>query len=371
MARRPRLLLVTTSLARGGAERQVVDLATGFRSRGWDVAVLSMTPPSDHQAELLAAGAEVASLDMSRGQPTPGSLLRYARYVRRWRPDVIHSHMVHANLMARVGRVFAPRVPVVSTVHNLVEGARWREIAYRVTDPLASATTAVSEAATERYIRVGAAPRKRIVTVPNGFDFSRSAVPDGAREAVRAELHATDDFLWVAVGRLVPEKGHDRLIRAFATVHDARPEARLGIAGMGPLKADLDRLVVDLGLTASASILGERKDVPSILAAADAFVLSSLWEGLPMVLLEAAAQGLPIVSTDVGGCRDVAVPELGAILVDGDAPDLATAMLRIMDLGPEERARIGRALQDHVRTDYDLSTVLDTWEALYGRVRGR
>ena len=363
MASERRLLLLATSLGRGGAEQQVVDLATNLRARGWTVNVLSMIDENDHVSEFAAAGIEVGTLGMRRGVPSLGALLRYRSFLRRWRPDVVHSHMVHANLLARFGRLLAPGTPVVSTVHNVIEGregtggtrgSRQRELVYRLTDRLASATTAVSVAATDRYIRVGAVPRGRIETIPNGFDFSRTVVPPDAREAIRTELHAGAGFLWVTAGRLVSEKGHDLLLQAFGTVLQTRPDSHLAIAGAGPERDNLDRLVAELGLSNSVSMLGIRRDVPSLLAAADGFVLSSRVEGLPIVLLEAAAQGLPIVSTDVGGCREVASPELGAVIAATSAEGIADAMLRVMALAPDERARIGRALQEHVRTDYDL-----------------
>jgi glycosyltransferase involved in cell wall biosynthesis len=379
-----RLLLLTASMGRGGAEQQIVDLAVALRARGWTVAVLMMLEHSDahsdHMDALAAAGIEFTSLGMTRGQATLSALLGYRSFVRRWRPDVVHSHMVHANLLARIGRVFAPRVPVVSTVHNVVEGkegvggmkgSRLREIAYRLTDRLASATTAVSNAATDRYIRVRAAPRDRIVTMPNGFNFSHHPVPLGAPEAVRRELRAEGSFLWVTAGRLVPEKGHDLLLRALQAIRQVHPNVRLAIAGEGPEQEALGRLIRELELEGSATLLGLRRDVPAILAAADAFVLSSYVEGLPMVLLEAAAQGLPIVSTDVGGCREVALPELGAVITETSAAAIATGMLHVMDLSADERAEIGQALQNHVRSEFNLDTIVDRWERLYASVIAR
>jgi glycosyltransferase involved in cell wall biosynthesis len=150
-----RILLLTTSMARGGAERQVVDLASELRGRGWVVAVLSLIAANAFVDELSAIDVEVGDLRMTRGRPTVAALLRYRSFLRRWRPDIVHSHMVHANLLARIGRAFAPSVPVVCTVHTVMEGSRWRAIAYRLTDPLASATTAVSRAAAERSVRTG------------------------------------------------------------------------------------------------------------------------------------------------------------------------------------------------------------------------
>ena len=370
MSRPLRVLFVITSLDRGGAQRQIVDLAARLHAAGWPVAVLSMTPPAEYLDELAAAGIKVVTLRMRRARPTPMAFARYGRFVRAWKPDVIHAHMVHANLLARLGRIYAPRIPVICTVHNVNEGARWREIAYQLTDRLATMTTAVSEAAAERYVEIGAAPRGRIEAIPNGFDFSRP-VPAGARDAIRAELGVGDDFLWVTAGRLDTQKGYDLLLEAFDRVHRQRPDARLAIAGDGPERAALTAQLAGLALAPAATLLGDRSDVPGLLAAADGFVLSSRWEGLPMVLLEAAAQGLPIVCTDVGGDREVVRPELGGVLTDVDVTSIAEGMVRVMAMTPGERAAIGDALRNHVHTDYDIAVVVDRWRAIYADLAGR
>jgi glycosyltransferase involved in cell wall biosynthesis len=292
--------------------------------------------------------------------------------------------MVHANLLARIGRVFTPNVPVVCTVHSIVEGkggldadgqSRVRELAYRLTDPLASLTTAVSAAAARRYVQVHAVPASRIATVPNGYDFSRVRATPGVRETMRRELAIGDSFLWVTMGRLVPEKGHDLLLRALHSVRQTRPEVRMVIGGDGPERQRLERLIADLDLRPSVTLLGFRRDVSSILAASDAFILSSHVEGLPMALIEAAAHRLPMVSTDVGGCREVAIPELGAVLTERNADSMASAMLLVMGLPAGERARIGHELRSHAQSAFGLAAVVDRWESLYASVidprRGR
>lgn len=369
MARERRLLLLITSLGRGGAERQIVDLTTRYRRRGWAVAVVSMMTPWDHVEELVAAGAEVVSLDMQRARPTPGAFLRYVRFVRKWRPDVIHSHMVHANLLARIGRIFDWSVPVVCTAHNINEGARWREIAYRLTDRAASQTTAVSSVITDRYQRVGAVPRGRIITVPNGIDLADEEVDAATRAETRRELGGPDGFVWICVGRLVPEKGHAMLVEAFGEVRRSHPDIRLAIVGYGVEEAHVAQVIAERGLGDVVYQLGERHDVAALLASSDGFVMASHWEGLPMVLLEAAAQALPIVSTDVGGNRDIARPDLGAILCEPTVASLAAAMTAMLDRTPEERARIGAALRANVHSGFDLERVADRWEEIYTSVQ--
>ncbi len=362
-----RLLFVITSLDRGGAQRQVVDLAVRLQ-RTRPVAVLSMTAPEFYVDELTAAGVEVHTLRMRPGRPTPAAFLRYGRFLRRWRPDLVHSHMVHANLLARLGRVFAPRVPLVCTVHNVTEGARWREIAYRLTDRLATRTTAVSEAAARRYVEVGAAPPGRIGYLPNGFDFTTQVLPeDGQR--VRDELGVGEEFLWVTAGRLHPQKGYDLLLDAFDRVRHDAPSARLAIAGDGPEEQALRARREELQLGAAVTMLGDRPDVPALLAAADGFVLSSRWEGLPVVLLEAAAAQLPIVATDVGGNHEVVIPQLGGVLTDVSPGEIAAGMLRVMAMPPAARAEAGRALREQAQSRYDLPAILERWEEVYAGVR--
>ena len=305
---------------------------------------------------------------MSRARPTPGALMQYVRFVRKWRPDVIHSHMVHANLLARVGRIFNWSVPVVCTVHNVNEGPRWREIAYRLTDRAASRTTAVSSVIAERYVEVHASPKGRIFAVPNGIDLAGEEVDPATRAAARAELGGSDGFVWICVGRLVPEKGHAMLVEALDVVRKEHPEARLAIVGYGMEEAHVAQVVAERGLGSVVYQLGERHDVAALLAASDAFVMASHWEGLPMVLLEAGSQALPIVSTDVGGNRDIARADLGAILCEPTVESISAAMIKLMDMTPEERATIGTALQANVRANFDLERVTDRWEEIYGEV---
>lgn len=371
MARERRLLLLITSLGRGGAERQIVDLTIRFRQRGWAVAVVSMTPPSDHVEELVAVGAQVVSLDMQRARPTPRAFLRYVRFVRKWRPDVIHSHMVHANLLGRIGRIFNWSVPLVCTAHNINEGARWREIAYRLTDRAANRTTAVSSVISERYERIGAVGRGRIMTVPNGIDLADEEVSAETRATTRRELGGPDGFVWICVGRLVPEKGHAMLVEAFDEVRRTHPDIRLAIVGYGVEEAHVAQVIAERGLGDVVYQLGERHDVAALLASSDAFVMASHWEGLPMVLLEAGAQALPIVSTDVGGNRDIARADLGAILCEPTVASISAAMSALLDKTPEERERIGRALQANVRAGFDLGRVADRWEEIYASVMPR
>jgi glycosyltransferase involved in cell wall biosynthesis len=361
-------MLVTTSLMLGGAETQVFLLATRLARRGHPVHVVSMVPPVAYEAELADAGVACSSLGMRPSRPDPRALWRFGQIVRAWRPDVVHSHMVHANLFARLARLVAP-VPVqVSTAHNLSEGARWSEWAYRATDPWCDLSTNVCGAAVDRYVRVGAAPAAKIVRMPNGLDAGGFGPDAEVRRRVRRELGIGDDvFVWLAVGRLEPQKDYPTLLAALSRLDVPAPPALTLVVGSGHLAEEIAAQARAAGLADDRlRLLGPRSDVPDLMRAVDAYVMSSAWEGLPMVLLEAAASRLPIVATDVGGNDEIVLHERSGLLVPaGDPGALADAMAATIAAGPARRLAWGDAGAAHVRDEFDLDRVVDRWTAIY------
>lgn len=358
---------------RGGAETQVFLLARTLAFRGHHVHVVSMIEPEEYVAELADAGVGVTSLRMRRGAADVRGLWRLARVVRRERPQVVHGHMIHANLMARLARLLAWSPVLVSTAHNLVEGGRVHDLAYRITDPLTTLTTNVAQSAVDRFVRVGAVPKHRIRRMPNGLDvgsFDRDAT---VRARTRDALGAGERFLWLSVGRLDTQKDYGLLLRAVASAPAPEQGRLVCIAGSGPLEKELAAEAARMGLAdGTVRFLGARSDVRALLAAADGFVLSSAWEGLPMVLLEAAAASLPAVVTDVGGDAEVVLHERTGLVVPPHDPDaLAAAMRHLETLSVAERAAWGDAARAHVVAEFDLDHVVDRWEALYGELLGQ
>lgn len=367
VARAPRLTFLLTSLDLGGAQDQVVRVAAELADQGVDVRLVSMIPADGYTDQLNAAGVPWATLGMRPGRPDPRAILRLNRLIRRWRPDVVHAHMVHANLLGRIARPLAPIPVLVSTAHSIDEGGRAREIAYRLTDRLTDHTTNVSRAAVERYIAVGAAPRHRISRVPNGVDIDRFRSDPSRRETMRRSLGLDPTaFLWLAVGRLDEAKDYPTMLNAFSQVGRTDRESVLIVAGDGPGEASLAQKVHGDRQEDRIRLLGRRSDIPDLMAAADAYVMSSAWEGLPMVLLEAAAAGLPIVATDVGGNREIAQPAENAILVPpGNPGALATSMEAVEAATAPEREAMGAAGRRIVAAEFALPRVIERWQALY------
>ncbi|WP_431796724.1 glycosyltransferase [Cupriavidus metallidurans] len=362
-----RILLVTTGLKMGGAEHQVVALARAFLARGNAVAILSLS--SGREVDV-PADAHVVELDMCKTPAGMARALLQARgLVRSWRPDVIHAHMIHANVFARLLTRVVPCPPVVCTAHSFREGGRLRMLAYRLTDRWSALTTHVSQDGRGGMIASGAVQADRIAVMPNGIDIDRFHPNTALRGATRARLGiSAGTRLAVNVGRLVPEKAQDLLLRAFAQIDPATLPVHLLIAGGGPLHQSLADEIAALGLTSRVTLLGPRDDVPALLNAADTFVLSSNIEGLPMVLVEALACGCPVVATDAPGVREV-LHDHGAIVPRDDAAALAAALDAALRHGrglpTEESARRAR-----VAATFSIDAVAQRWLEIYANLTG-
>ncbi|TMS59040.1 glycosyltransferase [Imbroritus primus] len=356
-----RILLITTGLLTGGAERQVVDLATAWDAAGHAVHIISLTGTASQFP--IPEGVDVTFLGLRKQPLAVLRGLRAARaVVRQWKPDVLHSHMFHANVFARLLRLTSPgasTVPLFCTVHSTQEGGWLRMLAYRLTDPACTLTTHVSADGRTSLIKTDAAPAERVVVIPNGIDTARFAPDPASRVRLRTALGIAETTrLLLHVGRLVPEKAQHTLVEAFAQVHAAHPATHLLIAGNGPLRTALAQQIAAAGLDGAVTLLGNRDDIPALLQAADLFVLSSNIEGMPLAVAEALASELPVVATDVSGIR-LLVRDAQRIVPPGDAAALAAAIRATLDAprSPEARAAM-------VET-FGISAIAESWLTLY------
>jgi glycosyltransferase involved in cell wall biosynthesis len=350
----------------GGADQQILSVTQSLRARGWDARIVSMTALGPMGLQARRLGIPTDSLEMRRGVPDPRGVVRLATLIRSWKPDILHSHLAHANLMARLLRPFVPVPILVSTIHSSYDGGRLRLLGYRFTDRLADCTTIVSEIAAERYLAARAVPRDRLRVIPNGVDTDRFRPIPEARAGLRHELGLGEAFVWLAVGRFELAKDYPNMLAAFARVSARRPDSILLLVGRGSLQHETEELVRSLGLGDRVRFLGVRGDIPELMSAADGYVLSSAWEGMPMVLLEAGAAGIPIVATAVGGTPEVVLDgETGFVAPPRDPGALEEAMLRLAALSADDRHRLGRQGRGYIEAHYALPRIVDLWEETY------
>lgn len=373
-AQRPmRILLLCTGLKMGGAEQQIAGLARQFLRDGHAVAVVSLTAEQDVS---LPEEATVLHLGMRKTASSFATALwRLNQFARQWQPDVIHAHMVHANLAARTLAALTNAPPVLCSAHSAREGGRARMLAYRLTDRWSALTTHVSEAGRQAMIAAGAVKPARIRIMRNGIDTSLFRPDSERRQDTRAALGVdARTRVAITVGRLVPEKAQHILIEAFARLSrrtDATTSAadlRLFIVGEGPMRSELEAVIRQHKLEPFVTLLGMRHDVPALLNAADVFALSSEIEGMPLVIGEALASGCAVVATDAAGVEEL-LGDAGDIVPRGNVEALAEALDRA--LAPGVRAALPLVTRrQRVLDRFSLEAVAREWEACYARLSG-
>lgn len=374
------ILYLIDSLAPGGAERSLASLAPAFRERGvrLDVAYLKERPGV--QAELEAAGATLYCLAGRGGRL--GSIRRTIKLMDQLRPDLVHTTLFESDIAGRVG---ASRlgVPCVSSFVNETYGPEqfsdpnlrsWKLKGSQVLDSFTARSVTRFHAITNHVADVMAdrlnVPRDRIDVVPRGRDpvVLGSRTSERARR-VRSSLGLRPETpLALAAARHEYQKGLDILLDAWPMVLRELPHARLLIAGReGNQTAHLRSLAEQLRLEDSVTFLGVRGDVPDLLAAADAFVFPSRFEGLGSVLLEVMALEAPIVASDLPAIRETVVGEDRAVLVPPERPDALARGIVATLAGSTAAARRAKMARATFLDRYTTDRVAEQMMACYGR----
>ncbi len=361
----PRVTYVLTQLTSTGASTQVLELCKQVEELGWTPSVVSLLAPAGSTERLDQLGVDWSHLGIPRAAPwSPRLVTGLRRALVRLAPTVVHSHTLPANVAARAVRSLVGFPVLVNSAHSDREGGFLRMLMYRMTDRFADLTTSSSEAGVLRYVDRKAAPEGRIRYVPNGIDTDRFAPDAERRAATREALGLGDAFTFVAIGRFAEHKDWPNLLDAATFA--LRPNDRLLVAGEGELRETMEAAIARRGLRDRVRIVDARANVADLLAAADAYVSSSAWDGLPVELVEAASAGLPLVATRVGAHARVVLPEVTGWLVPPRAPDeLADAMIAVRELPAPARERMGGRARRHVVERYSMSAIARQWVGIY------
>jgi glycosyltransferase involved in cell wall biosynthesis len=352
---KPHIAMVIPTIEKiGGAERQLLLLAKELFARGWQVTIIALS--GDASDELAEVGH--LSLQMRKAWIDPRGWLRYLAWAAENKPGIVHAHLPHAIWFARCVRLLAPVRVQLDTLHTSNPGNHARRLTYRLTNPLTNCVTCVSAAVAGAALAAGIALRKNLAILPNGI-----TIPSNPS---RRSPRIPSQFQWLAVGRLAPVKDYPTLLRAFATLPG---QPTLQIAGEGPDTQPLRKLAAELKIEDRVQFTGFHRDIQPLLFAADGFVLSSLWEGLPMSVLEASAAGLPVVATDGPGTRETIQPGVTGLIVPVNDPTaLAQAMADVMAMQPDRRNKMGASGRDFVEAHFSLPNIVSQWEQLYSRL---
>jgi glycosyltransferase involved in cell wall biosynthesis len=383
-----RVLRVITRLNIGGPSIQAIALSDRLSARGFETELVHgrLGDGEGDMRYLFAPGMRAQYLSSLRRPVAPlhdaFALARLLDIMRDVRPHIVHTHMAKAGTLGRLAAAAynmtagrGNRARVVHTYHgHVLEGyfnSRTAKIftsAERQLAKLTDAIVAISPQIRTELLddfHIGRANQYHVI--PLGFDLTAlAAVDEEARRQARATLAIPSDAHVVStVGRLTAIKQHNLFLEAAALVAHGDPHALFLVVGDGDLRGELEQTAGRLGLTPRVRFLGWRRDLATIYAATDVFLLTSRNEGTPVALIESLAAGVPGVSTDVGGVRDVIDNgAVGRLAPGGDARALADHTLALL-ADPEERRRVGANGRRSVTARYTLERLVDDVEKLY------
>lgn len=357
------ILYVITDLDLGGVPLHLSRLAPAMKERGFQVVVVSLARRGPVGPILAGQGIDVRSCEGCCGLDFR-VISRLGEIIDEFHPDLMHSFLFHANQAVRIVALLSgiPTNRLVCEIQTVEIERPWHLWVDRFTHGFCRLTIGNSPSVIDHLHQRARIPQDRLRLVRGGVDIERiqSAVP-----ASRLSLGLKEsDRVLIWVGRLDPVKGLDLLIEALSEV-TRRLDARLLLVGEGPERPHLEKLSKKLGLPNSVRFLGPRTDVQSLLQVADLFVFPSRTEGLPNALLEAMAAGLPIVTTDVPGCRDlISHGQSGLLVPYGDRTLLADAIIQLL-ANPRLAREMADKAEEVVTMHWNIEATYRSYESIY------
>lgn len=361
------IVLVTTGLKMGGAERQVIELAKVFK-KNHQVTIISLTKGAYYSTDDIP----VFFLDITKKNlfSIIQGLFKYIKIIKKIKPDVVHSHMVGANIFTRVARLFFNKYAHISSAHSIQEGGKVVTFLYRTTDFLTDITTNVSPDAVKKYISNGLVKQNKIIYMPNGIDINQNDKykkidKNIILQTISKEIKSSD-IIFLYIGRFNLIKDLDTMIDSFKKSKEQCDNIKLIMCGDGPEKNNIIKKIEQNNLTEDIFIIGQQKDVGLYYSVADAFLLTSTYEGMPMCILEAGIFSLPIISTDVGNIKEILYNDYPFNLCKpGNVECLASNIEKLSKMNNTDIKKIGSLIRNIIIDKYSLEVISNEWLNLY------
>lgn len=374
MSKKIKVVLFIDSLVRGGAQRQLVELALNLDRDRFVPTVLIYHDIQQFRPDLDAAGIPVVLIS-KQGKFDLLFLIRLVMYFRASHPDIVHSYLNTPNFWARMAGKLAGVRYLITSERNIDIHHSSKRVALEKFLARASArVVANAEAIRELLVRKVDMPPEKIEVIYNGVDIAKFTCCNTDRVlALRQDWGILPaDFVMVLPGRIVPQKNHKCLIRAIDAMHADKSNLKVVFVGNEndqTLKQELQQLIAELHLTSNFIFAGKQDDMAAVYAAADVIVLPSLWEGFPNVVLEAMAAGKPVIASDIADNRRIVQDGITGYLFPSDShTELAHCLEKIIDSGDLSRCEMGVAGMELVRSDYSMDKMVKTTQSLYESV---
>jgi len=355
-----KIVYIITCLEVGGAQTITIDIANRVASYGNKILLLYLTGKNMYE-QRINPQIEVVGLALHKN---PLSFFRVffmtLAILKKFCPDIMHAQMFHANFLSRMLRLIYRYPRLICSDHNINIGSSFRMKLCQYTNHLSDLNTNVSQEAFDFLIKKKVYKKINSKVVYNGIDLSKFVHNIAAGRSIRQQYGVMDnDFLFLNVGRLTQAKDQKNLIEAFSALSDAK----LMIVGEGELLADLKRFVINKNIENKVIFAGAHLNIEDYYCAADCFVLSSAWEGFSVALIEAMACSLPVIATDVGGCKE-AVDNDEYIVPADNSIQLAAKMRQIQAMQLTERQALGAENQKKAKR-FDITGIVAEWINIY------
>lgn len=351
-----------TDLDAGGAERALLQLVTRLDRSRWEPHVYCLSGEGALVEPLQAANIPVTCFGAQKVRNL-SVIFQLARELRVLRPALLQTYLFHANIAGRIAGRWAKVPVIVSGIRVAEKRSRVPLWIDRMTRGLVDHHVCVSQSVADFSRTASRLPDQKMSVIPNGVDVElyANAPPADLSGFGISENHKTALF----VGRLDPQKNPSLVLEAMEYLKDRHPELHLLLVGDGPLRKHLESWVCEHHLTERIHFAGRREDVPELMKASDLFVLSSRWEGMPNVVLEAMAAGLPVVATRVEGTGELIQQNETGLLVSGPGSESISEAVHKLLSAPEEAREMGLRAQKHVLQDLTWDIVVEKYDALY------
>lgn len=362
-----KLLYLITDLSLGGAQK-VLTYIIEHLDQNWFRPLVACLYGGDSPIgdDLRKMGIPVYDLKMNKKWRLD-SLWRLYKLLHTKDITIMHSSLFHANMAARLVGTLAHTPIIITWRQNINIGSNFRDFTNKLTSSLDDHVVAVSENTRQVELRATGVPQDKVSVVHNCIDVARYELTKSLdRNKIRAGLDISKDaFLLGAVGRLHHQKGLFFLLDALLKIKNSIEQVELLFIGEGDLKNDLEAHAESIGVSGLTKFTGPRTDIPEILRAFDIFVLPSLWEGLPLALLEAMASGLPVIATDVGGIPEVVIDrETGLLIQPSNSQAIADAVLLLYN-DRNLRIRLANAGSAFVYAQFSAQTLVKDLDTVY------
>lgn len=336
--------------------------------------VISLTNRGQIGERIASLGVPVMAMGLSRSFPNPLALPKLTWQIRRLRPAVVQTWMYHADFLGGLAaRLAGVRAVIWGIRHNDLTPGKIRRrtrlvvaLCARLSWHIPLRIVSCSQAAVGTHVSLGYNPT-RFVVIPNGFDLERFRPDEFARSIVRAELGIPKDAPLIGlIARFDPQKNHALFFTAAGLLHRRRPDVHFLLAGRGvePANPEIARWIHEAGVGGVTHLLGERQDVPRLMAALDIASSSSWGEAFPNVLGEAMACGVPCVATDTGDAALI-VGDTGCIVPRDDPEALARAWEKLLALSTEQRRALGERARARIAEHFEIGAIAKRYAALY------